>query len=131
MAVIRIYDGCTYAEIEVTDELAAAYAEMEHKEKLNERRETRRHQSLDKSLEHGFDVADATADVWAQVERRERAQKLYAAITRLSPEQQELLRQVYFEYVPQTEIAAHEGVTKKAINNRLKRILTKLKNLLN
>lgn len=48
-------DG-TREEIEVTEEFAAEYAEMEHKDALIERKETRRHQSLDKSLEHGFDI---------------------------------------------------------------------------
>ena len=42
-------DG-TRQEIEVAEEFAKKYAEMEHKDALIERKETRRHQSLDKSL---------------------------------------------------------------------------------
>ena len=53
----RFSDGY-YEKIEVTEEFATAYAEMEHRDKLTERKETRRHQSLDKSMEHGFDVPD-------------------------------------------------------------------------
>lgn len=52
MAHIKYFDGIKYIEIEVTEEFAAKYAELEHKEKLTERKETRRHQSLDKSMEH-------------------------------------------------------------------------------
>lgn len=61
MAVIkyRFWDG-HYEEIEASEEFAEAYAEMERQERLTERKETRRHQSLDKSLEHGFDFADNT-----------------------------------------------------------------------
>lgn len=67
MAVIlyRFADGHT-EEIEVTDEFAAEYAAMEHRDKLNERKETRRHQSLDKSMEHGFDVPDLRIDIQAE-----------------------------------------------------------------
>ena len=52
MARIKYFDGTKYIEIEVSEEFAAEYAELEHKEKLTERKETRRHQSLDKSMEH-------------------------------------------------------------------------------
>lgn len=130
MALIRVYDGTDYTDFEVTENIATAYAELERYERLTERKETRRHQSLDKSLEHGFDIADPNADTYEQAERNERTDKLYKAIALLSPEQQKLLRQVYFEYIPQTEIAKREGVTKKAINNRLARILVRLKKYL-
>ena len=130
MATIRIHDGTAYEEIEVTEEFAAQYAEMEHSDALIERKETRRHQSLDKSMEHGFDVADPSENTFEKVVINEWNRQLYQAIARLSPEQQELLRKVYFEYIPQTEIAAREGVTKHAINKRLLRILRKLKKFL-
>lgn len=130
MAVIRVLNGTNYVDIEVTEELAIAYIEMERQERLMERKETRRHQSLDKSLEHGFDVADPSANTYEKIELSERNRQLYQAIDKLPPEQQKLLRQVYFEYIPQTEIAVTQGVTKKAINNRLARILKKLKKFL-
>ena len=71
MARIKYFDGTKYIEIEVTEEFAAEYAELEHKEKLTERKETRRHQSLDKSMEHGWDIADQSADVVLQAEVEE------------------------------------------------------------
>ena len=40
MARIKYFDGTKYIEIEVTEEFAAEYAELEHKEKLTERKET-------------------------------------------------------------------------------------------
>lgn len=130
MATIKIYDGKAYVNIEVTEEFAVAYAEMEKQERLLERKETRRHQSLDKSLEHGFDVADPSENTFEKIELSERNRQLYQAIEKLPPEQQQLLRKFYFEYIPQTEIAVAQSVTKKAINNRLARILKKLKKLL-
>ena len=122
----RFSDG-HYEEIEVTEEFAAEYAEMEHREYLVNRKETRRHQSLDKSMEHGFDVADPKVNVFEQVEQRLQTESLHKAIAALLPEQQELLRQVYFECIPQTEIAERENVSTVAIHNRLERILARLK----
>ena len=48
MARIRYFDGAKHVEIEVTEEFAADYAAMENRDKLIERKEKRRHQSLDK-----------------------------------------------------------------------------------
>ncbi len=127
MARIKVHNGTAYVDVEVTEEFAAAYAEMERLERLTERKETRRHQSLDKSLEHGWDIADPSENVFEKVEQSKRNRQLYQAISRLSPEQQKLLFEVYFEYIPQVEIARREGVSKFAINKRLSRILARLK----
>lgn len=78
-------------------------------------------------MEHGFDVADPKVNIFEQVERRLRTEQLHKAIAALSPEQQILLRQVYFECIPQKEIAEREGVSTVAIHNRLERILARLK----
>lgn len=128
MAILR-YRFCDgkIAECEVSEEFAAEYAELEHKEKLTERKETRRHQSLDKSMEHGWDIADQSADVVLQAEAEEDKKRLYDAILKLPKEQRKLLEEVYFQDIPQTELAKRDGVTKTAVNNRLARILKKLK----
>lgn len=115
MATIKIYDGTKYIAVEVTEKFATEYEQLEKDEKNVNRKETRRHQSLDKSMEHGFDVADPSVDVFKEVERQLWTDKLHKAIAALSPEQQELLRQVYFEYIPQTEIAERESVSAVAI----------------
>lgn len=47
MATIRIYDGRNYTDVEVTEEFAAQYEQLEKDEKNVNRKETRRHQSLD------------------------------------------------------------------------------------
>lgn len=95
MAVIlyRFADGHT-EEIEVTDEFAAEYAAMEHRDKLSERKETRRHQSLDKSMEHGFDVPDPRVDIQAETERRELSGQLKTALHTLTDKQ----RAVFLRY---------------------------------
>ncbi len=87
MATIKIYDGTAYINVEVTEEFAAQYAEMEHKYALIERKETRRHQSLDRSMENGFDVADPRADTAEQAELRELSAKIHSALHILTDKQ--------------------------------------------
>ena len=48
MAVIRVHDGTAYTSVEVTDELAAGYAEMERLERLTERKEIARRVGVSK-----------------------------------------------------------------------------------
>ena len=122
-------DGTT-SEIEVTNEIYALHLQLVQEEKRNHWRETRRHISLYYLLENGVDFADTVADPFTAAVLREDDEQLKKAISKLLPEQQELLRKVYFEYIPQTEIATKQGVTKKAINNRLARILQRLQKFL-
>ena len=82
----RFADG-TREEVEVTEEFAAEYAEMEHKDALIERKETRRHQSLDKSLEHGFDILDPQASISEEIERRELSEEIWKALHKLTEKQ--------------------------------------------
>ena len=91
MARIRYFDGAKHVEIEVTEEFAAEYAAMEHRDKLIERKETRRHQSLDKSLEHGWDIPDPSVDVALQAERNEEKARLSSALKKLTDKQRAVL----------------------------------------
>lgn len=125
----KFADGTTSA-VEVSDEFYSLYQDMEKAGELSARKHSRRNQSLERSVDNGWDVADPDADVAAIFEKNESDSKLYAAISTLAPEQQTLIKQVFFERIPQVEIAERQGVTKKAINNRLTRILRKLKKVL-
>lgn len=88
MAVIKYQfaDG-SMSEVEVEDEFAKEYEKIEHRESLINRKETRRHQSLNKSMENGFDIADPTADVLKEVERRELNSKIRLALHTLTDRQ--------------------------------------------
>lgn len=87
MATIKIYDGTTFIDVEVTEEFAVQYSAMEHADALIERKETRRHQSLDRSMEHGFDVADPRENVSEQVELRELSEQVKNALHKLTDKQ--------------------------------------------
>lgn len=96
LRIIRyIFTDGTTSEVKVSDEFAEQYAELEHKDKLIERRETRRHQSLDKFMEHGWDIADPQMDIQSEAERRELSGQLKTALHKLTDRQ----RTVFLLYV--------------------------------
>lgn len=130
MAHIRYFDGTKYVEIEVTEEFAAEYAAMEHRDKLIERKETRRHQSLDKSLEHGWDVADPSADVALQAERNEDKERLYAALQGLTDKQRAVLLLYIEEGKSFREIGEELGIHKDTVKEHYHAAIKNLRKIL-
>ena len=125
----KFADGSTSA-VEVSDEFYSLYKDMEKADELSERKHTRRNQSLERSVDNGWDIADPDADVVVIYEIKERNERLYKAIATLTPDQQTLIKQVFFDRIPQVEIAERQGTTKMALHNKLTRILRKLKKVL-
>ena len=130
MARIRYFDGTKHVEIEVTEEFAAEYAAMEHRDKLIERKETRRHQSLDKSLEHGWDVADPSADVALQAEQDEDKALLHSALQRLTDKQRAVLLLYIEEGKSFREIGEELGIHKDTVKEHYHAAIKKLKKFL-
>lgn len=130
MARIRYFDGAKHVEIEVTEEFAAEYAAMEHRDELIERKETRRHQSLDKSLEHGWDIADPSADVALQAERNEEKARLSSALQRLTDKQRAVLLLYIEDGLSFREIAANLGVNKDTVREHYLAAIKNLKKFL-
>ena len=118
-------------EIEVNDDCANAYKEMVKKQENRNRAETRRHQSLELSIKGGYQFGDESADIEEQYIKKEEKKALHKAIQQLLPQQQELIRKIYFENKSVVEIAKDEGVSHQAISDRLKKIITSLKKNLN
>lgn len=123
-------DGTT-SEIEVTDELYALHLELVQQEKRNHWKKTRRHISLNYLTENGIDFEDKAADTLSVYLRREDDERIHNAITKLLPEQQALIKKIFYEGKTITEIAKAENVGKSAIANRLTRIYIKIKKFLN
>ena len=130
MARIRYFDGTKYVEIEVTEEFAAEYAAMEHRDKLVERKETRRHQSLDKSMEHRWYMADPSADVDIQAERNADKILLNAALSKLTDKQ----RAILFLHIENGQsfraIAAELGLNKDTVREHYLAAIKNLKKFL-
>lgn len=114
----------------VQDSVYGVLTELDKQEHLDELRETRRCQSLEASMENGFDIVDDTADIDVILDKKERYKALYSALAKLPAKQRELIQKVFFEGISQTEIASQQGITKMALHNKLTRILRNLKKLL-
>lgn len=117
------------SEIEVSEELGRAFAEMTRSAALKDRAETRRHVSLERLLEMGVPFADGT-DIAALAEWALDKAALIRAIEQLQPQQRELVRKVYFEGHSIASIAHDEGVWPNAIQTRLARAMKNLKKFL-
>ena len=130
MVRIRYFDGAKHVEIEVTEELASEYAAMEHRDKLIERKETRRHQSLDKSLEHGWDVTDPSADVALQAERNEEKARLSSALKKLTDKQRAVLLLYIEEGLSFREIGEKLGIHKDTVKEHYHAAIKNLRKIL-
>ena len=116
-------------EVEVSEELGRAIAEMTHRAALKERAETRRHVSLDRLTEAGVLLPDS-ADVEALAVLALDKTALIRALERLQPQQRYLVQMVFFERSSIADIAREEGVLPATVSHRLERIYQKLKKLL-
>ncbi len=107
------------------EEFTRQYIIDEHKSKLADYRETRRHRSLDADIENGFDAPDEHCmedDIFESIE----VEHLQAALMGLTPEQQNLIHRVYFCGESQKDIAEEMGLDKTSIRDRLRTIYKKI-----
>lgn len=113
------------------EKLKHRYIVEEYKAQLIERRETRRHQSLERSMASGFDIIDESTDIEEETLRKIDAEKLRQALQMLEPQQKWLLEQIFVKGKSKVEIARELGVWKTAISNRLQKIYRRIKKFLN
>lgn len=114
-------------EIEVEEEWADIVIELDRQEYNVNHKETRRHCSLE-----AYNLDDALLPSDEDVERDviadEDKKRLYKAIAALTPDQQELVRRIYFNNEHLADIAREQGVSRAALTNRMNRIVASLKN---
>lgn len=117
--------------IEVYGEFEEIMLELDNELKNNNRKETRRHESLslfdkDKSSE------DIGMDVCLETLKNLDRDKLYDAIRKLKPQEQELVHKLYLDNQPMTQgkYAEMLGVTENAVQLRLAKTKKKLKSMI-
>lgn len=114
---------------QVDEQTRHDYLLGEHEIYLNDLKETRRHQSLESSIENGYDFASEEPTLEEKSIEREKYGLLHKAISTLSKDQQWLIREVYFKGRSNTDIASELGVTEGSIRHRLERIYKKIKKI--
>lgn len=137
----KFADGHT-KEIEVTEEVAAAFEQLEKYEKKVERKETRRHVSYERLIESGFVFPDENGDILDTLEMQEREnvewQEELFRRRNLEHKKKEIFslltyRQAdaYFRHkylhIKKTEIARYMGVTEGAVRKLIKKAETVLR----
>ena len=117
--------------VEVHGEFEEIMLELNNNLKNNDRKEMRRHESLD-LLDKDIKSMDATTDILGDVCRNLDKDKLYAAIAKLKPQEQELIHKLYLDRNPMTQAKYSEmlGITENAVRKRLSKIKIKLQQLL-
>ena len=118
------------AEVEVSEEIGAVIVDLDRLEYNNDHKETRRHYSLEGKVYEGMDYAVEDPGLEALFAGPTDEERLHAAIRQLSPDQQEMVRAIFFENVSVNDYAARMGVTQSAISHRLQTVKKKLKKLL-
>ncbi len=131
----KFADGHT-EEIEVTDEVAAAFEQLEKYKKKVERKETRRRVSYERLIESGFIFPDENGDILDTLEMQEREnvewQEELFRRRNLEHKKKEIFslltyRQAdaYFRHkylhIKKTEIARYMGVTEGAVRKLIKK----------
>jgi len=113
-------------EIEVTEAQYLILKDADRIEYNNNQTNTRRHVSLDMvEADEGMQFADPSS-----LPMTESASRLHAAIEQLRPDQQKLIRAIYFESIAVDEFAALENVSGSAISHRLRTAEKNLKKIL-
>lgn len=129
MKTIKYEVNGTFVEVEVSDEFARQYEQIETEEKRVNRKETRRHQSLETLIESGFQIVDQESDIEEKAFQNDDIEQLYKAFAVLTEEQKWLIQQVFYYDRKQSEIAAELGIDPTAIKNRLRKIYDKIKKI--
>jgi len=114
-------------EIEVDEQIYNASKEINREIHLNNRREKRRHYSLDSAALYELEPADESINIENEFFKIDDFEKLIAP---LNENQKDLLRRVFFHDEKAVDIARELGVGENAISNRLARIYDKLKKFL-
>ena len=102
--------------IEVYGDFEGIILELDRDLKNNNRKETRRHESLS-LLDSDKQSIAINTDVYSQILKTLDKDKLYAAIAKLKPQEQELLRNLYLSDKPMTQkqYASVLGITENAV----------------
>ena len=102
----------------------------EWKTERKNRAETRRHNSLERLLDAGWDVAGEEIDFVGDMDKEKIVSLLQIVEQNLEPQQKKLLWEIYVERKTLEEIGTLENVSKVAIHNRLEKILKKFRKIL-
>ena len=132
----KYYILVPHALVEVTEEIYSEYHSIDrHLETLEEKDERYGLVSYNSLDDEEIVGEEMISDPYAEsVEDKATAQlmaaKLQRCVQRLSPDEQALIHAIYYEGLSERKYSKRSGIPQKTINNRKRKILTKLKKYL-
>lgn len=117
-------------EVDVPNEWASILVELDRLERNNDKKERRRHYSLDACVYEGIVYASEDKNLTAIFETDSKFGRLTEAIKYLSDKQKSLIKAVYFDGMSVSDYAKHMGISQSAVSQQLKTIYKKLKKFL-
>ena len=120
----------------VTEAIIKTLHSLDDEEVDNNRRETRRHSSIDDLNDKSETVSDPDGDmedrIISKLEREEVKTKVNEAVSTLNPKEQSIVKDLYLSDRPltQVEVAERLGMTTEGVKKSAYRIRAKLKEIL-
>ena len=115
------------SEVEVDAYWAEVLEELDRKEYNNEKKETRRHCTLDVLGDEGEWMIDENADPFEALLRKEEEAEVNAMLDSLTENQRDIVEAVHFSGMNMSEYAEKVGITKQAARERIHWAMKKLK----
>lgn len=116
--------------VEVPDTIGEVSIELNRVIYNSDHKETRRHHSVENLQEQGIQLIDQNVDIISTIEKLETSKILQNALEKLLPQQRVLIYKVFIEGKTMASIAREEGVTAKAIQDRVNKIKNRLRKII-
>ena len=119
-------------EIEVSNRFGETMLQIDNEIKNSNRRETRRHQSLNELNDKADLITGESIGIGKDSLQKFEIDKLYNAMSKLKPSEQELIHKLYLDKQPmmQAEYAKINKTSVGSIKMQVQRVKAKLKKLL-
>lgn len=115
---------------QVDEETRRIYLQEEYEIKMSDNKYKICNQSLEKSLDNGFDVIDENQDVEAMAIKQAEKESVLDAIAKLKPQQQWIVKQVFIYERKQCEVASDLKISEPALSQRIAVIKVQIKKFL-
>jgi len=117
-------------EVEASNDIGEVSIELDREIYNSDQTETRRHKSYSNGNDKQEKFEDLSVNVEAEVFSSLEYEVLYSAIAMLQPQQGLLVHKVFYEERTMADIAREEGVSSKAIQDRVNKIKARLRKII-
>ena len=119
-------------KVVVAEEFEGAIMQMDKDLYNNNQKETRRHQSFNEIIDKADMLIDKTINIDELILKNSKVDKLYEAISKLKPAEQELIHKLYLDKHPmtQSEYAKSINISDTAMWKKVQHLRDKLRNLI-